>query len=180
MKQTFFMLATMLAITMVSCKGQSEQIAEKSNVGEARVSETPVVQPAVTATGEPVHIDKAGFLKLIMDYEKNPEKWVFQGDKPCVVDFYADWCAPCRITSPILDELAREYAGKINVYKVDVDKEQELAAVFGIRSIPSFLFCPQSGQPTMSSGIAATREETKAMFIRQIEELLLGNKPAAL
>jgi thioredoxin len=121
----------------------------------------------------PVHLNKAEFLKIIMDYEKNPNTWSFQGEKPCLIDFYADWCAPCRITSPILEELARDYAGKINVYKVNVDKEKELASVFGVQSIPTFLFCPMNGNPTISSGIGNSREATKNMFIQQIEEILL-------
>jgi thioredoxin len=108
-----------------------------------------------------------------MDYEKNPEVWQFQGEKPCLIDFYADWCAPCRITSPILEDLAKQYAGKINVYKIDIEKEKELAAVFGVQSIPTFLFCPLEGKPTISSGIANTPDATRQMFIKQIEELLL-------
>jgi thioredoxin 1 len=116
------------------------------------------------------------FLEQIMDYEKNPEQWVYKGEKPGLVDFYADWCRPCKITSPIMDELAKEYAGKINIYKVDVDKEQELAAIFGVRSIPTFLYMPMEGMPSLSSGIAQTPEQTKEMFKQQIEELLLKEK----
>jgi thioredoxin len=97
-----------------------------------------------------------------------------------LVDFYADWCAPCKITSPILDDLAKKYAGRINIYKVDVDKEQELSAVFGVQSIPTFLFCPMEGNPTISSGIANSADATRNLFIQQIEEILLkeGNAPA--
>ena len=122
-----------------------------------------------------IHLTKAEFLDKVMNYEKNPETWKFEGDKPCIVDFYADWCGPCKITSPILEEFAVEYHGKINIYKVDTDEEKELAAAFGIRSIPSFLYCPEEGQPTMTAGIARTKEETKEMFRKQIEEILLSN-----
>ncbi|MBN2805804.1 MAG: redoxin domain-containing protein [Prolixibacteraceae bacterium] len=108
-----------------------------------------------------------------MDYEKNPATWVFKGDKPCVIDFYADWCGPCRITSPILEELAQEYKGKINVYKVDVDVEKELSQVFGITGIPAFLYCPMEGKPTMTSGIARDKDQTKEMFRNYIETILL-------
>ena len=121
-------------------------------------------------------INKQEFLIKIMNYEANPNIWKFEGNKPCLVDFYADWCAPCRITGPILEELAIEYHGKIDVYKVDIQKEQELAAIFGVQSIPTFLFCPKDGQPRMSSGIARTPEETKAMFKQMIDEILLNNK----
>src|SRR5690606_19357982 len=102
---------------------------------------------------KPVLLNKQMFLEKIMDYESNPSQWIYKGEKPSIIDFYADWCRPCRITSPILEELAQEYAGRINVYKVDVQVEQELASVFGIQSIPSFLFIPLNNQPTMSAGI---------------------------
>jgi thioredoxin len=123
-----------------------------------------------------IHLTKEDFLYKVMDYEQNPDEWIFRGDKPCIIDFYADWCAPCRITSPILEELANEYHGRIHVYKVDTEKEGELAAVFGIESIPAFLFCPVEGNPVMTAGIARTPEETKQMFREQIEKYLLKNK----
>ena len=126
--------------------------------------------------GKAIHLTKAQFLEQIMNYEVNTEAWVYKGDKPGLVDFYADWCRPCKITGPILDELAVEYAGKINIYKVDVDKEKELAGVFGVQSIPTFLFMPMEGAPSLSSGIAQTPEQTKEMFRQQIEEILLKNE----
>ena len=119
------------------------------------------------------YLTKADFLKKIVDYEKNPTQWIFLGDKPCIIDFYADWCRPCRIASPILEDLAEEYKGRINVYKVNTDREKELSAAFGIQSIPAFLFCPMSGTPQMSAGIAQTAEETQAIFKKIIEEFLL-------
>jgi thioredoxin 1 len=116
---------------------------------------------------------KADFLTKVMDYEKNPTQWVYKGAKPCLIDFYADWCGPCRITSPILEELAKEYDGKIDIYKINVDNEKELSSVFGISGIPAFLYCPMKGNPSMTSGIARDREETKKMFRENIEQLLL-------
>lgn len=126
--------------------------------------------------GETVYLTKQMFLEQIMDYESNPQEWNYKGDKPGLVDFYADWCRPCKITSPILDELAKEYAGKITIYKVNVDKEKELAGVFGVQSIPTFLFMPLKGNPTISSGIAQTPEQTKEMFRQQIDQILLTQK----
>ena len=123
-----------------------------------------------------VHLTKEDFLKKVMDYEKNTEKWVFEGDKPCLIDFYADWCAPCRMTAPILEELAKEYGDQINIYKIDTQAEQELAMIFGIQSIPTFLFCPMEGRPVMSSGIAQSVDQTKVMFKKQIDEILLGKE----
>lgn len=122
---------------------------------------------------KPILLTKQMFLDEIMDYESNPNEWIYKGELPGLVDFYADWCAPCRITSPIIEDLAQEYAGKIQVYKIDIQKEQELAAVFGVRSIPTFLFIPKDDTPVMSSGIAQTPEQTKEMFRRQIDEILL-------
>jgi thioredoxin len=154
MKILKYLLTGILAISILNCKGQADKIG------------------GVDQNATPIHLTKTEFLKLVMDYEKNPDVWSYQGEKPCIVDFYADWCGPCRITSPILEDLAKEYAGRINIYKIDIDKEQELAAVFGVQSIPTFLFCPVEGNPTISSGIANSREATRDMFIQQIEELL--------
>ena len=123
-----------------------------------------------------IMLTKADFLEKVMDYESNPEEWVYKGDRPAMIDFYADWCGPCRTAAPILEELAKEYGDKIYIYKIDTEVERELAAVFGISSLPSFLFVPQEGRPTMSNGIARTPEETKAMFAQMIDEILLGVK----
>jgi thioredoxin len=97
------------------------------------------------------HLTKQAFLEKVFNYEQNQE-WKFEGTKPCIIDFYADWCGPCKMVAPILEELALEYAGKIDIYKIDTEAEQELAGAFGIRSIPSMLFVPVSEQPQMSVG----------------------------
>ncbi|PTL32666.1 thioredoxin [Prevotella sp. oral taxon 376] len=92
------------------------------------------------------------FNERIMDMKNNPNKWAYKGTRPAIIDFYATWCGPCKITAPILDSLAFEYKGKLEVYKVDVDKQRELASMFGIESIPSLLFIPIKGQPLMQVG----------------------------
>lgn len=97
------------------------------------------------------HLTKAEFLEKVFNYEVNKE-WKFEGDLPVIIDFYADWCAPCKMVAPVLEELSNEYEGKIRVYKIDTEAEQELAAAFGIRSIPSILFIPKEGQPQMAQG----------------------------
>ena len=97
-------------------------------------------------------LTKETFKEKVFDFEANKE-WKFEGDKPCLIDFYADWCGPCKMLTPILEELDKEYDGKINIYKVDTEAEQELSGVFGIRSIPSMLFCPSEGQPQMAVGM---------------------------
>lgn len=97
------------------------------------------------------HLTKETFLNKVFNYEQNKD-WKFEGDKPCLIDFYADWCGPCKMVAPILEELSKEYGDKLNIYKVDTESEQELAGVFGIRSIPSLLFVPLDAQPQMAMG----------------------------
>ncbi len=97
------------------------------------------------------HLTKDTFLEKVFNYEASKE-WKYSGDKPCIIDFYADWCGPCKMVAPILEELSKEYEDKLYVYKIDTEAEQELASVFGIRSIPSLLFVPMEGQPQMAMG----------------------------
>jgi thioredoxin len=113
------------------------------------------------------HLTKETFLNKVFNYEKNKE-WKFEGELPALIDFYADWCQPCKMIAPILKELAEEYKGKIDIYKVNTESETELAAAFGIRSIPSLLFIPKTGQPQMAQG-ALPKENLK----QAIEEVLL-------
>lgn len=174
MKVLHVLLLGILLLPILACKGRTEEQGTVKNDEASSQSVVMVQKPEEELKTVPIHITKADFLEVIMNYEENPEEWVFEGELPCIVDFYADWCAPCRISNPILEELADEYAGRINIYKVDVDVEQELAAVFGIQSIPSFLFCPKEGNPTISSGIRQTSEETKILFKQQIERFLLN------
>ena len=117
------------------------------------------------------HLTKAEFLTKVANFEANPKEWKYLGNKPCIIDFYATWCGPCKAVAPVLEELAEEYAGKIDIYKVDVDQEQELAGAFGIRSVPSILFVPMDGQPQMAMGAMS-----KADFKKAIEEILLPQK----
>lgn len=124
-------------------------------------------------TGKPIHLKKKDFLEKVMNYEKNPTEWIYAGDKPCIIDFYADWCGPCKKAAPVLEELAKEYEGQIYVYKINTDQEKELAGAFGIRNIPAFLWVPMEGKPQMSSGIARTTEDTKKMFKDMIDKVLL-------
>ena len=123
--------------------------------------------------GAVMKITKADFLKNIMDYEKNPKVWKYAGTLPCVVDFYADWCGPCRLASPVLEELAKKYKGQIVVYKVNTDQEKELAGVFQISGIPAFLWVPKNGNPTMKSGVPSDPTAIKEQFEKMINEVLL-------
>lgn len=115
-----------------------------------------------------IELTKSDFLKKIVNYEKNPEEWIYLGDKPAIIDFYASWCGPCKMVAPILEELAAEYEGEIYVYKVNTEQEQELAALFNIRSIPSFLFIPMNDKPQMAMGAMP-----KSSFKEAIDGVLL-------
>lgn len=117
------------------------------------------------------NLTKETFLQKISDYESNHMEWKYLGDKPAIIDFYADWCGPCRALTPVLEELASEYENKINIYKIDTQRESELSAVFGIKSIPSILFIPMDGQPQMMIGA-----QPKDQIRKIIETILLGNK----
>lgn len=116
------------------------------------------------------HLTKETFLNKVFNYEQNQE-WKFEGKLPCIIDFYADWCGPCKMVAPILEELSKEYDGKINIYKVNTEEEQELAGAFGIKSIPSMLFCPSDGQPQMAVGALP-----KDSLIQAIKDVLKVEK----
>ena len=115
-----------------------------------------------------INLNKEDFLTKVANYETESNEWNYLGDKPCIIDFYASWCGPCKTIAPILEELSNEYKEDIYIYKVDTEKEQEVASVFGIRSIPSVLFCPMKGNPQMSVGALP-----KAGFKEAIEKVLL-------
>jgi thioredoxin len=108
------------------------------------------------------HLTKETFKEKVFNFEQNKD-WKFEGNKPCLVDFYADWCGPCKMVAPILEELKAEYGDDLDIYKIDTEKEQELSAMFGIQSIPSLLFIPKDGQPQMAQG-ALSKENFKQAF----------------
>ena len=113
-----------------------------------------------------IHLNMAGFLRRVADIEN--KEWKFLGDKPALIDFYAPWCGPCKMLSPVLDELSDEYEGKVDIYKVNVDDEEELSAAFGIRSVPTLIFVPMNGAPQMSAGAPP-----KPQLKEAIERILL-------
>lgn len=108
------------------------------------------------------HLTKETFKEKVFNFEQNKE-WKFEGELPCVIDFYADWCGPCKMVAPVLEELSNEYDGKLNIYKVDTEDQRELSAMFGIQSIPSILFVPKDGQPQMAQG-ALPKDSFKQAF----------------
>lgn len=146
-----------IALLLVSCTMSAK--SEKNDTENAQ------------AQGEVVVLNKADFLSKVYNYEKNQTQWVYEGSKPCIIDFYADWCGPCKKVAPILKELAAQYKDDIIIYKVNVDNEKELAAAFGIQSIPTLLFVPKTGKPQLAQG-ALPKEE----LVNQINTFLLGKK----
>ncbi|MGL4229649.1 MAG: thioredoxin [Tannerellaceae bacterium] len=126
-------------------------------------------QNKTSETGKVIKLNKEEFLKKVFNYEKSSQEWKYEGNKPAIIDFYADWCGPCRKVAPVLEELAKEYDGKIVVYKVDTEKDKELAQKFGIQSLPSLLFVPMNGKPQMAVG-AIPKDDLK----KAIDEFLLG------
>jgi len=164
MKRSFVSLVMLVAVIFgfTNCQARSENKKVSEKTAGAAADE-----------GGSIKLNKTMFLDKVWDYENSPKEWKFKGNKPVIIDFYADWCGPCRIASPILEELAKEYKDRIIVYKVDTQAEQELSAVFGIQGIPAFLYIPLKGKPTMTSGIARTKEDTKKMFNDNINKLLL-------
>ncbi|MEA3480300.1 MAG: thioredoxin [Bacteroidota bacterium] len=139
-----------------------------TNAQDGKDTKASIANEGGEEEGKTIHLTSTTFKEKVMDYDKNKDSWVYEGDKPCIIDFYADWCKPCKLIAPIMDELAAEYAGEIYIYKIDTQKERELASVFGIRSIPAVLFVPMEGKPQMSTG--ALPKET---FKQAINEFLL-------
>ena len=171
MKRIFLTIAS--AAIIISACGNKEADANKNTLNKVVISNT-AVKAAATKNSE--LITKAEFIEKVWDFTKSPNDWKYLGSKPAIIDFYADWCGPCKIASPILEEIGAEYSGKILVYKINTDQERELAKVFNITGIPAFLYIPANGKPTMMAGIGKSKEETKKMFIDNIEKYLLVKK----
>jgi thioredoxin len=155
MKEIITISIFVSSLLVSGCRNDRKQVAGEnpSQQGKEFVSEL---------SGE-------NFKKIIFDYEKNSE-FKFEGDKPAIIDFYADWCAPCRQLSPIVESIAMEYSGKINVYKIDTEKERKLATDLGITALPTLMLIPMEGQPRASMGLMSKEDLVKA-----VNEILLVN-----
>ena len=149
-KRVLFLTVGILSLMLTACETKAINNGKKENKMKT------------------IELTEADFLKKIVDYEKNPEEWIYLGDKPAIIDFYASWCGPCKMVAPVLEELAAEYDGQIYVYKVNTEQEQELAALFNIRSITSFLFIPMNDKPQMAMGAMP-----KSSFKEAIDGVLL-------
>lgn len=161
-----------LFIVLYSCN--SAETAQANNAGLsnediASYLEYETEQSEVNeAEGQVIKITSAEFKELIYDYSQHPGVWVYKGTRPAVIDFYADWCRPCKILEPILDDLAKEFAGKVDFYKVDTQVEQELSYVFQVKSIPMVVFSPINGNPEATLGVLAKEE-----YRKRIQALIL-------
>ncbi|NLD22083.1 MAG: thioredoxin [Bacteroidales bacterium] len=116
-----------------------------------------------------IHLTKETFIEKVYDFSKNPGSLQFKGNRPAVIDFYAQWCGPCKMMSPVMEELSEQYEGKVDIYKIDVDQESDLAAMFNVRSIPTFVFIPMNGTIKISMG-ATSKED----FSKKIQTNLLN------
>lgn len=117
------------------------------------------------------HLTKESFKEKVFNFELNKD-WKYEGETPCLIDFYADWCGPCKMVAPVLEELQKEYGDTIKIYKINTEEQRELSAMFGVQSIPSLLFVPKDGQPQMAMGALP-----KNTFIQAISEVLKVEKP---
>ena len=144
MKRLFLISIAMTVAGLTSCSGNSQQAKSvmKKQVLTQQNAKKMNVQELTAET----------FKQKVMNYDIHPNEWIFEGSRPAIIDFYATWCGPCKQTAPIVEKLAEDYAGRIDVYKVDVDQQQELAAFFGVQSIPTILFIPKEGTPQRVSG----------------------------
>lgn len=150
-----FIILSAAAAAITACsqdKRQGTAAAPTAETQEVQEYNTAPTADTGAADGKVSYLTTAEFKKRVMDYDKHPGDWVFEGSRPAVIDFYATWCRPCKMTAPVVEALAKDYRGKIDFYKVDIDKERELAETFGIQSIPTFLFIPMNGKPTAQTG----------------------------
>lgn len=162
MKYILSISAMFLALFFTNCNaGNSNKESSKSK--ENATSEV----KSTTSNTMVVHITNEEFKAKVFDYTKHKE-WVYEGDKPCILDFYATWCGPCKMIAPFLDELSVQYAGKIIVYKIDTDEERDLAQAMGIQALPTLVFVPMKGKPHASQGAVSKQELDKT-----INEILL-------
>ncbi len=170
MRKIYFLVFA-IAILLFSCSSKNENKSAENNDQFISQNDQAFSQQKLSADVKPVYLTTNDFKAKVWDYESNPQAFVYKGKLPCIIDFYADWCKPCKLVAPIMDELAKEYNGRVIVYKVNTDKERELASLFRVTSIPSILFAPVDGKPAMQPG-ALLKED----YIKIIDEFVLNIK----
>ena len=160
MKKNIFVLAAAAVFTLGSCNTTAKNKVDNNKTNTLKTKKGTNMKV--------IEMNEAMFKEKVMDYATAGDAWNFKGDKPAIIDFYAKWCGPCKGMAPHLDQIAEEFEGKLDVYKVDVDQEVELTEVFGVRSMPTLLFIPQEGLPQKAVG-ALTYGQLKEV----IEDILL-------
>ncbi len=165
-----FSVVAFIAVLMLTSCNQNTTKENKEN-GEIKNDSVTSMSEAGANDIKPEHLTAQTFKEKVWDYDTNPDQWIYKGTLPCVIDFYADWCKPCKMVAPIMDDLADKYDGKVLIYKIDTDKEKELATVFQITSIPAVLFSPMDGKPAMQPG-ALSKDD----YIGIIDEFILKTK----
>ena len=168
MKRLFYSILG-ISLLMLSCNsGTKNSQNSDTNPTEAEVA-APIAEPepqtTASSSGILIKINAKEFMEKVHDY-KNMTTWKYKGDKPCIVDFYADWCRPCKMMDPILEKIAKEYEGKIIIYKINIDENKDIAQAFQINSIPFFLFCPLEGQAQSAMGMMS--EENLRTAIKDV------------
>lgn len=157
MKRLVFTLISMMFL-YISCNSNSKT---NQNTDEILSEEVSIMIPEKLDSpiigGYPIQINSDEFIKNIYDFKTN-NTWQYKGGKPCIIDFYADWCRPCKMMNPILEKLAKEYEGKIIIYKINIDQNKDIASAFAINSIPFFLFCPLNGEPESAMGMISEND----------------------
>lgn len=161
MKRAYLFTVLFSVIIATSCGNAANNNSDNQSTASTEADQNKI---------KPEHLTLKSFKEKVWDFEANPDEWVYKGDAPAVIDFYADWCGPCKLIAPIMEELANEYKGRVKIYKINTDKEQDLARAFGIRGIPSVLFTPLEGRPMMQSGAMQKQD-----YVKIIEEQLLKN-----
>jgi thioredoxin 1 len=152
MKKLTFILLFLVSFTFNACSNTENNDSNSNGATEGQVNK----------------LTAESFQKLVWDYKTSPNEWAFSGDQPCIIDFYADWCRPCKMVAPIMEELSKEYKGKVRIYKVNTDEQRELAGLFNVSSIPAILFVPKNGKPQMSVGAMQ-----KPAYVDMIKNVLL-------
>ncbi|HBZ66458.1 MAG TPA: thiol reductase thioredoxin [Bacteroidales bacterium] len=147
-----------------------------ASCGQKKQTDKTTAEVEVTP-GKVTPLDIDSFRDLVWDFQAEPTKFIYKGSKPCVIDFYADWCKPCRVASPAIEELAAKYKDEIIFYKINTDNEKELAMLFKVNTIPAFLHIPMKGEPKFNYGILPTPELTLRMFDDKIREYIYGETP---
>lgn len=165
MNRLSILLLFFFTANLMACSSSEGSEKEHNN------AKTEVSNGDNNSSAQPEHLTYDAFLKKVWNFEAHPQEWIYEGDVPCVIDFYADWCGPCKKVAPIMDELAKKFAGKLKVYKINVDNEKQLASVFRVRSIPSVLFVPKNGKPQMQTGAMQ-----KDAYFKVVSEQLLKEK----